>query len=193
MKLICDNGFNDGKYSTRKDGVNIKEYKLWSNMLRRCYCVKFQKLQPTYIGCIMSKGFKSYSYFYDWCQKQAGFKNSGWHLDKDLLFKGNREYSEDTCVFLPREINNFLETRKSKRGKFLIGVFLGKKERRYGAQIRISGKQVNIGFFDSEIEAFNSYKDLKEAYAKILANKYKGQIDDRAYEALLNFTVDVND
>ena len=39
---------------------------------------------------------------------------SGWlRADKDIIQKGNKEYHPDKCVFLPREINSFLKTRKN--------------------------------------------------------------------------------
>ena len=48
-------------------------------------------------------------------------------------------------------------------------------------------------YFNTEIEAFNYYKINKENYVKELAEKWKGQIDERAYEALINYTVEITD
>ena len=45
----------------------------------------------------------------------------------------------------------------------------------------------------SEIEAYNAYKTAKESFIKELANKWKGQIDERAYEALMNYKVEITD
>ena len=45
----------------------------------------------------------------------------------------------------------------------------------------------------SKIEAFNAYKKAKENYLKELANKWKGKIDPRAYEALMNYEVEITD
>ena len=36
-------------------------------------------------------------------------------------------------------------------------------------------------------------KKAKEAFIKEQAEKWKGKVDDRAYEALMNYTVDIND
>ena len=55
------------------------------------------------------------------------------------------------------------------------------------------GKQGHLGYYKTEIEAFNAYKQAKEAFIKEQANKWKGKIDDRAYEALMNYEVEITD
>ena len=42
-------------------------------------------------------------------------------------------------------------------------------------------------------KAFYAYKTVKEAYTKEVAEKWKDQIDPRAYEALMKYKVDIND
>ena len=51
------------------------------------------------------------------------------------------------------------------------------------------GKQEHLGLFNTELEAFNAYKEAKESFIKEQAEKWKGKIDPRAYEALMNYTV----
>ena len=55
------------------------------------------------------------------------------------------------------------------------------------------GKQEYLGSFKTEIEAFNAYKKAKEAFIKEQANKFKSQIDPRAYNALMKYTVEITD
>ena len=50
-----------------------------------------------------------------------------------------------------------------------------------------------MGFFNTELEAFKAYKQAKESFVKEQANKFKSQIDPRAYEALMNYTVEITD
>ena len=50
-----------------------------------------------------------------------------------------------------------------------------------------------LGLFKTEIEAFKAYKEAKESYLKELAEKWKDKIDIRAYEALMNYTVEITD
>ena len=182
------------KYLASISGVQTKEYKLWCCMLVRCYSNTYKKKYPTYEGCEVSDNFKSYEYFYEWCHKQIGFNNEGWHLDKDLLIKGNKVYSETTCVFLPNEINSLLTRREALRGEHLIGVCWCKRDKVFRAQVnKNKGKQKNLGSFNTELEAFNAYKQAKESFVKEQANKWKGEIDERAYEALMNYTVEITD
>ena len=187
-------GISGAKYPVSEDGRNTKEYELWSNMLQRCYSDTYKKQQPTYEGCEVSNNFKSYEYFYEWCHKQIGFGNKDWHLDKDLLIKGNKIYSESTCVFIPREINQTLVKRAASRGEYLIGVCWNKKANAFKATVnKNKGEQEYLGLFNTELEAFNAYKEAKEAFVKEQANQWKSQIDIRAYEALMNYTVEITD
>ena len=182
------------KYLASVNGGNTKEYLLWQGVLQRCCSDDFKKKQQTYKDCEVSKNFKSYEYFYEWCHKQIGFGNEGWQLDKDLLIKGNKVYSESTCVFIPNEINTLLTKRTASRGEYLIGVCWDKAKNAFKAQVRKNkGKQEHLGLFKTEIEAFNAYKEAKESFIKEQAEKWKGKIDPRAYEALMNYTVEITD
>ncbi len=182
------------KYPSEVNRVKTKEYVLWTHMLRRCYSDYFKKKYPTYIDCAVSENFNYYEYFYDWCHKQIGFGNNGWHLDKDLLVKGNKVYSEDSCVFIPREINLLLIKREASRGEHLIGVHWCNTKKAFVAQVnKNKGSPEWLGSFNTELEAFNAYKTAKETFIKEQANKWKGKIDERAYNALMNYTVEITD
>ena len=192
-------GMVGNKYPSTINGVQTKEYGIWNSMLRRCYsdtnvCDTPKKRCPTYEGCEVSDKFKSYEYFYEWCHKQVGFDNKGWQLDKDLLTKGNKVYSESACVFIPREINTLLIKSTASRGEHLIGVHWCKRDKAFIAKVnKNKGKQEYLGLFNTELEAFNAYKQAKEAFIKEQAEKWKGKIDERAYEALMNYEVSIND
>ena len=182
------------KYPSKINGVHTKEYKLWTGMLERCYSTTLKNKYPTYKDCEVSENFKSYEYFYEWCHKQVGFDNKGWHLDKDLLIKGNKVYSEDYCVFIPTEINLLLTKCTASRGEHLIGVSWCKRNKAFKATVsKNKGKREYLGYFKTKIEAFNAYKQAKEIYIKEQANKWKDKIDERAYEALMNYTVEITD
>ena len=118
----------------------------------------------------------------------------GFKLDKDLLVKGNKVYSEDSCVFLPQEINKVLTKRDNNRGKYLIGVRWHKRDKTFVARVRKNkGCSEWLGYFNTELEAFNAYKTAKEAFVKEQANKWTSQIDPRAYEALMKYQVEIDD
>ena len=160
-------GVFGNKYPSRVNGVKTKEYKLWHSMLVRCYSDTIKKKHPTYEGCEVSDNFKSYEYFYEWCHSQIGFGNKDWHLDKDLLVKGNKIYSEDSCVFIPQEVNTLLTKRTNSRGEYSIGVSWSKTSKAFVATVaKNKGKTEWLGYCNTEIEAFNAYKEAKESFIK---------------------------
>ncbi len=187
-------GVSGTKYPPTINGVKTKEYALWHSMLERCYSDNFKSKYPTYEGCEVSDKFKSYEYFYEWCNEQIGFGDDGFEIDKDLLIKGNKVYSENTCVFLPQEINSLLTKCTASRGKHSIGVCWNKTKKSFVAHVgKSKGKREHLGYFKTEVEAFNAYKEAKESFVKEQANNWKSQIGIRAYEALMKYQVEIDD
>lgn len=188
-KLVAGVGYNDGTYPS----VKVKEHALWRSMLARCYKEENLIKKPAYRGCSVSENFKNYTYFYEWCNKQIGFNTKGWSLDKDLLFKGNKLYSEDTCVFVPMEINNVIVKADSLRGDYPIGVFYDKERQKFQTRMWVNNKPKFLGRYETVDEAFQTYKTNKEKHIKGMAETWKDVIDFRAYEALVNYKVEITD
>ena len=196
-KLVSGVGINDRSRPSFRDGKPVKEYDLWRQMLERCFSEKCQTKFPTYKGCSVSANFLSYSFFYDWCHKQIGFgkvdeKGRSWCLDKDLLFVGNKTYSETNCVFVPNEINLFFTDRENDRGEYPVGVNFHKATSKYASACSVgNGKRKHLGIYNTPQEAFFVYKAFKEAFCKQLALKWKSEIDPRVYEAIMKWEVSI--
>ena len=194
-KLVWGVGFNDKTRPANVDGKKVKEYDLWRNMLKRCFSEKLQTHRPTYKGCSVSDNFLRYSFFYDWCHNQIGFgkvdeKGCYWHLDKDLLIIGNKTYSENTCVFVPNEINVFFTDSGKARGEYPLGVCFHKRVGKFMARCNVNGKQQqHLGYFNTPQEAFAVYKSFKEALCKQLALKWKDEIDERLFNTMMNWQI----
>ena len=186
-------GIMDVPNEARRNVPIPKEYSIWNGVRQRCYNENIRHLTPSYQEVEMSENFKRYSYFKEWCHNQIGFDQDGWQLDKDILIKGNKVYSEYTCCFVPQEINVALTNNKSVRGSFPQGVIYNSTKTRYRARIQRGDKWESLGTYDTPEEAFYAYKPVKEAHIKSLAEKWKDQIDPRVYEALMNWTIEITD
>lgn len=197
QRLTFGVGFMDVVGDT-KGGIT-EEYKFWIGMLRRCYDVEARQRYPTYSTSEVSQNFTKYSYFKEWCNNQVGFNErdsdgNTFFLDKDILVKGNKLYSEYTCCFVPVEINNaFVKSNKS-RGEYPIGVSLQKNINKYKWSVR-RGKDLPAvtGFTLTVEDAFLQYKTEKEKYLKYLADKWKDKVDLRVYEVIMNYEVEITD
>ena len=191
-------GMLGDKYPTKVGRKHTREYIVWSRMLERCYHENSRLENPSYIDCSVSDNFKDFTYFHEWCNEQIGFntyddKNKSFEIDKDLLVKGNKLYSENTCIFLPKDVNVALTKSDRTRGDNVIGVNFHKASNKFQARLRKVSKSIYLGIYNTEIEAFNAYKQAKESYLKHLAEKWKSQIDERAYNALMNYEGEITD
>ena len=197
-KLVYGVGDKGTKYSCRDGNTLSKEYNAWRSLLYRCNPKYWENLS-CYAGVTCTDNFKSFTFFYEWCQQQKGFGNiddngKSWHLDKDILVKGNKVYSEDTCVFVPQKINSLVIVKASKRGEYPLGVSLNKISNKYVAHCNNgTGVKKYLGWFDTQEEAFICYKTYKESVVKKAAERYRDDIDERLYQALLDYRVEITD
>ena len=145
-------------------------YAVWMAMLSRCYSEKHHKRRPTYIGCTVCAEWLTFSNFKVWMQEQD---YEGNQLDKDLLLKGNKVYSPETCVFVSPEVNRFLrESSVNSRGEWPLGVCWSKQHSKFKAAVnRGKGKRWNLGLFNTPEEAHQAWLSAKLILARELAEK----------------------
>jgi hypothetical protein len=173
--LVHGVGVNDADYITNIKNNNkliwrCPFYVKWKEMLKRCYCPKWQKKYPTYIGCSVCPEWRYFSKFYLWMQNQ---KWEGLQLDKDLLVKGNKVYSPNTCCFIPSTINSIFGSGRKKNSQLPEGVRL--RNGKYSISIQITPykryrktlptlKEAHIHALEKKIEAVEygiiSYPEL---------------------------------
>lgn len=194
-KLVCGVGINDADYVIQKWEtivVNGKQkrkliwtcpyYRVWKDMLDRCYSIKLQERSPTYNGCSVADEWHTFSVFKNWMEKQNFVDKQ---LDKDLLFEGNKVYSPETCAFVTKAVNMFTIDSGASRGEFLIGVTWGKKAGKFQAQCSnpFTKKSEYLGYFDCEQEAHEAWLKRKLELAHELAAI---QEDSRVAKALID-------
>ena len=185
--------FGIGEFKSRdENGKQTKCYKAWESMLQRCYDPKYQEKYPTYKGCTVDKRWHNFQNFAEWYYSHYyEIEGQIMNLDKDILNKGNKVYSPETCVFVPQFINKLFIKRDNVRGEYPIGVH--KHIDKFKAQLNKGNEKMYLGTYSTVEEAFQVYKEAKEQYIKEVANEYKLLIPYELYEAMMNYEVEITD
>lgn len=160
---------------------------MWHNMYNRCYRESYLEKNPQYKGCsICDEWLEDREAFYSWvAENYYIIDGEQIDLDKDILVKGNKVYSPDTCIFTPHVINTYFEnfTRKPvqlKNGKYRMDIY-------------IDGETVSLGIFDTEEEAKKEFIKHKEAAIVSKADSYKSKIPAKLYKAMVDFKIELSD
>lgn len=186
------------KYPTKLNGKAIKEYEAWKGMKRRCFDEKMKERCPSYKNVTCCDEWLNYENFYDWLHSQENFdkwlNGDRWAVDKDILVKGNKVYSPETCCLVPMNINSLFAKGNRNKNKMPIGVSL------HGRSFQAScnnyyNKKICLGTYNTAEKAFYAYKDYKESLIKKVAKiEYsKGNITKKCYEAMLNYKIEISD
>lgn len=190
MRLVHGVGINDLDYQVSRyrveDGKQITEwncpfYTRWKEVLRRCHSVEFKNKCPTYrdVSCIPE--WHTASVFIKWMKSQPW---EGRHLDKDIIQRGNRVYSPDTCAFVLPMTNSFVSGDTRVGNKYLLGAYENKSGR-FKSCIGnpFTGGILRLGSYSCAEDAHEAWRKQKEIFANQLAEV---ELDDRASYALIN-------
>lgn len=172
---------------------NEKAYHVWHDMLSRCYdptCSNYYN----YCDCTVCEDWYNFQNFVEWFNENYyEVNNERMHLDKDILYKHNRVYSPETCVFVPISINVLFTHKKSNNDNLPVGCYYN--HGKIQVVCRTGYKQHIIGRFElNDVEgAFNAYKRFKEDYIHQITESYKDNIPFNLYNAMYNYEIEIND
>lgn len=175
-----------GETSTSYNKKIKKSYTVWKHMIERCYSIVENK-DLTYRDCIVDLDWHCYANFEKW-YKENYYEviEEEVQLDKDILFKNNKIYSPETCVFVPQRINNwFRDCQANKKSGLPYGTILDKKK----YIVRCHNENMSytsVGRFNTIKEAeLESNKFKKTTIIKVI-NQYKDLIPEKTYKKILN-------
>lgn len=165
----------------------------WYNMNSRCYRESYHVSHPgtIYPECNVCEDWRtSKESFYDWLDKEYYTVSTGEQMDvdKDILKKGNRLYSPETCLIVPHTINvlwshlsvNYPTFNESKK-MWEIGT---------GFYPTVYGEKKS---FDDLEEARDFAAGVKYAHIKEIAEIYKDEIPGKVYQAMLSYKIEPED
>ena len=188
----------EGKYNAKENGKHTDKYIIWHGTLKRCYDPKYQEKHNTYKGCQVEDKWLNFQHMGEWIEENYyEIPGETMCLDKDILCKGNKIYSRDTCVFVPQRINTLFTKRDNDRGDCPIGV-TPRPSGNYQVYCNDEyGKTICLGTYKTKEEAFYVYKEYKERVIKEVIDSYKGKIPEPYYsrlrEAMHNYKVEIDD
>jgi len=189
-------GINDIPNIAKTGNPNFWMYTLWKGVLARSFSKKLKKQHETYNDVTCCDDWFVFSNFMNDIRKIENFdkySSESWHLDKDILVKGNKIYSKDTVCFVPSEVNNLVIKSNKTRGDMPIGLSIHKDSGKIQVRVSKGGRSVFLGKFNNINDAFSKYKKEKELYIKYVAMKWKGIISDNVFNALINYEVNIDD
>ena len=188
----------EGKYIATENGKITDEYKIYYSMSQRCYDPELHKRHPTYKGCTVEDYLLNFQHMGEWINENY-YQVSGEQmcLDKDILYKGNKVYSRDTCIFVPERINLLFTKHDNDRGDSPIGATPTSSGNYKARCCNGFGKRITLGTYSSKEEAFNVYKKYKEKVIKEVIDSYEGRIPEPYYSklrtAMYNYKVEIDD
>ena len=201
-KTVGGVGYLGEKYSPQ-DYKQINN--MWRGLLERTIIqrAKNKKRYEAYQNCSVCDRWLCFSNFVDdmlniWydCDERLD-------LDKDIKYKGNREYSPDKCLLVPHSINMLFSHWKGGEGiNHQVGVQYVKSGHHKGTwEVKPCGiyafdGQFRTGVhkhFKSEIEAGEYYRKIKHEYVRKVLKSYEGRIPDYVMNYCLRFEFEMDD
>lgn len=174
----------EGRYKGSENGKLSEAYIKWYGMLERCYCPIYRFNKRTYEGCTVDESWYNFQNFAAWFEAYKE-KEKGWHLDKDLIYTGNKMYSEERCCIIPNDINILFQKHRESDLPAGVSRVENRNFTSYKSQISEFGRKICIGTFRTVEEASFAYNLHKKGYITEVANLWKSRISSRVYNSML--------
>lgn len=170
-----------GEYKPSENKRPTKVYAAWTQMLNRCYNKNEAKNRPAYYGiatvCEEWQCFQNFAkWYFDNYYEVDGFL----HVDKDILYPGNKEYNPHKCLLVPQRIN-MLFLNKPNQHNLPNGI------RPMGNKYETQYNGEHIGYYYTLEEATKAHTDAKRKHIREVAEEYKEIIPVKVYGALMNW------
>lgn len=178
---------------------------MYAHMMERCYDQNYLNRKPSYQGCSICEEWYNPDFagkrltqeknpyrasFYEWCRQNfycIDIKGQPTvNLDKDIKVKGNKVYSPETCLFVPKSVNNFFSGLSKKDGlppKISIDSKTGK----------FTVKDIKDVLFDTKEDAWSVAYSLLIQQRNDLADRYYRHIPRQVYDAIMTYDWDITD
>lgn len=120
--------FKKGKYKCKDKGLLTKEFICWKEMLKRCYSKTYSNNKQ----CLVCEDWLDFQNFAEWYNNNYyEIDGERMALDKNIIKKGNRIYSPETCAFISQRINQLFTKCNARRGEYPIGVSYEKSQNKF--------------------------------------------------------------
>lgn len=172
-----------GEYRVSKDRKHLAAYKKWQSMIERCYSKRYQSKKPTYIGCTVADEWHDFQNFAEWFYADPHY-DLNYELDKDILFMGNKVYSNKTYALVPSDINSFAKGYTKKSG---LPLGISHRNKSYSVRMYKAGESKWIGSYDNLGDAVRAHARARSCYARQLAEHWKNKVSYPVYRALCNW------
>ena len=169
-----------GSFKGSKNGVDTVCYSKWYNMLSRCYSPN------RYKDVVVCDEWHNYQNFAKWFEENwRDYMDSSWHLDKDIRIKSNKIYNSESCMIIPKEVNNLFVKTTNKN----IASTIDKNDGIFTPYLSKNGITIPLGRFKKYEEAFQAYKTAKEDWIKEFMKPWESIIDDKNFSAIVNYKI----
>ena len=174
----------EGKYKVYIDQDHLEPvYNVWRTLLGRVCTEKHREQFLAYADCEVCEEWLCYQNFAEWWNKntyQIGTERM--HLDKDILFEGNKIYSPDTCIIVPQSINELFHTsgRKVKDSDLPHTI-----KRAANGRYSVTYKGKSLGIRDTVEECTELYLDAKRKHIREKVEEMKDEMPEKVQKILL--------
>lgn len=174
----------DGPFSSvDSEGKPTRLYNRWKAVLGRCYNGNNPRI-TSYDTSTVSDEWLNFQTFAYWLSSQKYYLKN-YDIDKNLLSVSGTNYSAENCCMLPPAINTAIVRKgKNTSNGLPCGVHWHAHNCCYTSTVHTAYSTYQ-GSFQSVEAAWKVAKKSKEEYVKTLANKFKENLDEHVYNALM--------